>query len=321
MAAMLVDRLKASVAGFVTPYRDNRRPLYVGVASLVLVLALVILARLTWLSPVVPAGDTVPAYIASLQNIADNIAAAIVVSASIILLVAIATPTLLVKEDIAVLSPWLIRTTLGVPLATTREYWFRGRSGRYFRHEVLPALDRAGRKENASRQISAFLPNPCDEKTLEHYARYRNSLSDSHNTTFTSSSIKVEILATILSLIQYAKLNAFMQPRIVLCQGFTLFRTDLSDEYVVLTREEKSWPAFISSKGTKFFDSIKEEMRLELEWGATIEIPESVETPIRSADIVRNTVDKIDALNGINLSSEECEQIVSAIARPQDPYG
>lgn len=318
---MLVDRLKASVAGFVTPYRDNRRPLYVGVASLVLVLALVLLARLTWLSPVVSAGDTVPAYITSLQNIADNIAAAIVVSASIILLVAIATPTLLIKEDIAVLSPWLIRTTLGAPLATTREYWFRGRSGRYFRHEVLPALDRAGRKENASRQISAFLPNPRDEKTLEHYARYRNSLSDSHNTTFTSSSIKVEILATILSLIQYAKLNAFMQPRIVLCQGFTLFRTDLSDEYVILTREEKSWPAFISSKGTKFFDSIKEEMRLELEWGATIEIPESVDTPIRSADIVRNTVDKIDALNGINLSNEECEQIVSAMTRPQDPYG
>jgi len=321
MATTLVDRLKASVAGFVTPYRDNRRPLFLSVLGLVALLVIVMVARLTWLSPVVPAASTVPAYIASLQNITDNVAAAIVVSAFVIFLVAVATPRLFIKEDIAVLSPWLIRSTLGAALGTTREYWFRGRSGRYFRHEVLPALDRASRNDNTSRQISVFLPNPSDEKTLEHYAKYRNSLGETSTTSITSASIRVEILATILSLIKYSKTNAFMEPRIVLCQGFTLFRTDLSDEYVILTREEKSWPAFISSRGTKFFDSIKEEMRQELDWGKRIEIPDNIGATLHDKRTILEAIGMIKELADIRLSDEEGEQIAMAIRSPKDPYG
>lgn len=147
--------------------------------------------------------DTIPRltestwYFSTAANIIDNLLATLIVALGAAAVIIFVTPKFSVEDDLGVIKPWQIAQALKMPLVDTKEYWFRGRSGRFVRDTVMPALFKASRSESENRTLNLLLPNPTDEATLDSYARYRNSLSYDKKV-WDVEFIQVEIFATIL---------------------------------------------------------------------------------------------------------------------------
>src|SRR5271156_2495150 len=74
------------------------------------------------------------------------------------------------------LRPGNINSALKSSVAETNEYFFRGRSGRWFRSYVLPSLSQQALKARTRKHIVAILPNPLNDRILQVYARQRNAV-------------------------------------------------------------------------------------------------------------------------------------------------
>jgi len=165
------------------------------------------------------------------DNLIYNLAATLVAAACGGLLLLLLSPKASVEEDLGVVKPWQIREVLIAPLGDTKNYWFRGRSGRFLRGSVMPALNQAGSQDAQRRTLKMILPDPADDATLQSYADYRSSLAYDKKT-WTLDLIRIEIIATILSAARYCSSNVFFQADIYLKSDFSLFRMDMSDEYM-----------------------------------------------------------------------------------------
>jgi len=62
-------------------------------------------------------------------SVIDNLAAGLIVASVSAFMLWLVSPKEQVEKDIAALEPWNIGEALNAPLAHTKNYWFRGRSG------------------------------------------------------------------------------------------------------------------------------------------------------------------------------------------------
>jgi hypothetical protein len=200
------------------------------------------------------------------QNICDNlISTCIVVLIGTLCLSILADPKIDL-EDISSLPAHKIHASLIDPLTTTVNYWFRGRSGRFFRQRVLPALVDAAARNASKRYAHLLLPDPNTQTLLERYADYRNSLHFEQQGKWTARRVQVEVLATVLAAAEQCAQNQFFVPTIAVGQDFALFRIDMSDEQMVMTREDPTWPGIICTHKSKFYSSYQDFDRAWL-WG------------------------------------------------------
>lgn len=253
------------------------------------------------------------------SGLVDKMSAAVVLALIAALMLAIVVPPISFAEDLSVVDAWNIGPKLREPLTKTREYWFRGRSGRWFRAQAIPTLAKAARDENAQRMVHMILPDPDDSRVLETYAKYRNSISSSANDRWTASRIRSEIFATLLAAGMAQSGTQYFRPEVSLLTEFSLFRTDLSDEGLVMTREDPRWPGWISGSGTKFYDSVKEDLRLAKERGRVINLS-AAQWPPRN--VTRNDVPALLTQLGFAafLTPDECKAVADAMKDKVGPY-
>jgi hypothetical protein len=250
-------------------------------------------------------------------SIIDNLAAGLIVAAVTSLLLWFISPKAQVEEDVASLASWNIHEVLHAPLTDTKNYWFRGRSGRFMRSTVMPALFEAGRRESQLRQFFMLLPDPAETSTLAAYAHYRNSLA-SETRVWDVSKIQVEIIATILAAAYYSNSSHFFSTKVYLKSDFALFRLDMSDNQLVMTREDPKWPAIICSGRSKFYASYHEEFRNEAENAKELDVSKA-QVP---ADPDRADINQLVAALGIplSLSDADSDAVIDAMKRPKLPY-
>lgn len=251
------------------------------------------------------------------SNIIDNLAAGLVVAIVSSILLMACSPRHVVEEDVAALEPWNIRPVLDAALPTTRRYWFRGRSGRFLRTSVMPVLGDAGSRQSQLREMSILLPDPTNHTTLADYAFYRNSLKGQAGR-WTAERIRDEILATIITAARHVTTNHFLQIEVYLANDFSLFRMDMADDQLVLSREDPMWPAILCSGRSKFYASYIEEFRNEAAKAARVPLGKaSVPDPLLAADVP--TI--VAALNIVlNLSQADAENVARAVNSPDLPY-
>jgi hypothetical protein len=251
-------------------------------------------------------------------SVIDNLAAGLIVVSVSTFMLWLVSPKEQVEEDIAALEPWNIREALNAPLAYTKNYWFRGRSGRFIRSSVMPALFQAGARDSQLRRLFMLLPDPGEIDTLSSYAHYRNSLA-SETRQWTVASIQSEIIATILTAARLSQKSRFFAAKVYLKSDFALFRLDMSDDRMVMTREDPKWPAIICSSRSKFYASYHEEFRNEAENGKELDLEK-----IRlEDDIDAQQVNDLVAAVGISiqLSEADCQSVIDAMNKPKLPYG
>lgn len=330
----LLDRTKRFALSTVQPYRVLGRAL-IAFNGLLLIVFLALLALRQWLDhpkcseqmvmigaksvPVVKASCLSERWIYSFgESIVDNLAAGLVVAMVGSLLLWLISPKAHFEEDLASVQPWNIHELLQTPLADTKSYWFRGRSGRFMRSAVMPALDAAGRRESVLRTLHMLLPDPADTQMLADYAHYRGSLQGAKGT-WNESRIKNEILATLIAAARRANANHFFEVAVYLKSDFALFRLDMSDDRLVMTREDPKWPGIACSSRSKFYASYHEEFRNEASRAKSVDLSlATVPTPLQPGD-----VDGIlTALSlSVTLTDEDRADIVDGVEKPERPYG
>jgi hypothetical protein len=252
------------------------------------------------------------------ESIVDNLAAGLVVAMVSSLLLWLISPEAHFEEDIAAIQPWNIHELLQTPLADTKNYWFRGRSARFMRSEVMPALDAAGRRESVLRTLHMLLPDPTETLMLADYAHYRGSLQDVKGI-WNAARIQNEILATIISAARRANTNHFFDVKIHLKSDFALFRLDMSDDRLIMTREDPKWPGIVCSSRSKFYASYHEEFRNEASRAKSLDLfLAKVPSPLQPA----NVDGLLAALSlAITLTDEDRAAIVEGVEKPERPYG
>jgi hypothetical protein len=204
-------------------------------------------------------------------SVIDNLSAGIITAGVAAVLLFLVSPRISLDENLAVLDAWNINPALNKPLATTRLYYFRGRSGRWVRTQVLPTLVAAATRESVQRVVHMILPNPADTDVLRTYADYRNSLPHNPGDVWTPERIRNEILATILEAGRLASGSMFFEAHVTLLNDFSLFRADLTDEALVLTREDPRMPGWFSTSSSKFYASYLEDLRMAERRGLPIQ--------------------------------------------------
>lgn len=303
----IVDGLLLNVRRAVKPHDVRRRWLVGYGLLLVLLFVALTLLRFAYF------GDT--GYWAGLV---DKMSAALLLALVAAGVLAIVVPPISFAEDLAVLDAWNIGPKLNEPLGSTREYWFRGRSGRWFRAKAIPKLAAAARRDKAQRLVHMILPDPADQTVMDLYARYRNSIAGKSDAAWTAEAIRNEIFATLIVAGKAQADTQYFRPEVSLLSEFSLFRTDLSDEGLILTREDPRWPGWISPNGTKFYDSTKEDLRMAKDRGRPVDLSAATwPASVTAADVPQI----VSALGfGVALTPDACRKIVAAAKRTDSPY-
>ena len=253
------------------------------------------------------------------QNVCDNL-----ISTCIVILIGTLSLSILADpeidlEDISSLPAHKIHASLIEPLPTTVNYWFRGRSGRFFRQRVLPALVDAAARNASRRHANLLLPDPNTQTLLERYADYRNSLHFEQQGKWTARRVQVEVLATVLAAAEQCAQSQFFVPTIAVGQDFALFRIDMSDERMVMTREDPTWPGIICTHQSKFYSSYQEEIRQGMALGRTLDLSKF---PKNSVITEENCGSLISGL-GFSVPNDDAfvKEVIAAIRSPRNPYG
>ncbi|SFK37421.1 hypothetical protein SAMN03159338_4069 [Sphingomonas sp. NFR04] len=158
-------------------------------------------------------------------------------------------------------------------VSTSREYFFRGRSARYFRSTILPLIEAGSRTGSAARVIWMLLPDPTDHALMESYARFRNaSAFRGRQTQWTAWDIQMEILAATIAVAAKARKNPYLEFHLGLARSFSILRINMTDNAAIMTREDPKLPAFKAIRGTVFYDSYREDIQQSVRQAGEVDL-------------------------------------------------
>jgi len=232
------------------------------------------------------------------------------------------TPDIVRRSEMEVIAPKQINSLLKRAATDTRSWFYKGACGRYTRATTLPMLANAAKVQGIGRDISVCLLNPNNDGLCSEYATYRKSLkSGTSGVAWTQKSVQEEILATAVAVLRYQYSEPLLRIRLFFVDHFSAFRLDVSDQYVVVTKEDKEASALRADAGTYFYDSYKDDIRLterqseEISCSGALIFEGSVdEAKLREAIACAQLFDTV-RLDGLDIN-----RLLGCINNPSDPY-
>ncbi|MFQ3545804.1 hypothetical protein Q7A53_17125 [Halobacillus rhizosphaerae] len=210
------------------------------------------------------------------------------------------TPRVVKKSQMEIVEPKQVKDYLE-RARETDEYWFMGGTGRFTRSKTIPKLAIDARHSNFSKKIHIIMINPENRRVCEKYVDYRNKVKSGLNQRWNYKKLKKEILSTIVAAYTWRKEQPLLEVEVGLIEHYSLFRIDLSTELAVITKEDPSEPALMCEKGTFFFKSYLEDLRLSLSQSRIL-------TP------------KIDGIPFSKVNGEEVQKFVESLGIETDPF-
>ena len=232
------------------------------------------------------------------------------------------TPSIVKRSVIEVVAPKQINSLLKTAANGTRSWIYKGACGRYTRATTIPKLAEAARIEGIGRDITICILNPKNDELCTAYATYRRSLKSAKSgTAWTCQVVQEEILATAITALKFQFSEPQLRIRLFFVDHFSAFRLDISDLYVVVTKEDKEASALRADVGTYFYDSYKDEVRLterqskEMMCCGKLEFADVLdEAKLREAINCANIFDEV------NLANLNVARLLACINSPNDPY-
>jgi hypothetical protein len=142
----------------------------------------------------------------------------------------------------------------------TSDYWFWGRSGSYFRDEVLPKLDELARKERRHVTARIVIPNTEGPGNAMRYAAMKRSLGEAAD----ECTLAANILATSVAAIVACARNPYLHVCIGQCATVPVLRYDVSNSGGLVTRDAQKLPAILVNSGNSFFEMLRDAVENEL---------------------------------------------------------
>lgn len=232
------------------------------------------------------------------------------------------TPENVFRSKMKVIDANEINPTLKSVLATTKFWIYKGTCGRYTRATTIPKLAEAARNSGFGRDITICLLDPKNHKICEEYAIYRRSLKSANpQKPWTKLSVQEEIIATIVTALKFRYLEPLLRINVYLVDHFSAFRLDISDEFVVVTKEDKTASALKADKDTYFYDSYKDDVRLtERQSNGLGFFPDLIFDQLIDDQKLLEVLNKSNIFKVDELSPESFQRIVNKINEPKDPY-
>ncbi len=232
------------------------------------------------------------------------------------------TPEIVKKSVMEVIEPKEIGPLLKKAVIDSRTWVYKGACGRYTKATTLPSLAKVARQEGLGRDIRITLLDPAKDDLCDEYATYRKSLKSSNNDNpWTKNRVKEEVVATVVSALRFKHDEPLLRINIYLANHFSTFRLDISDHYVVVTKEDKEAAGLRADKGTYFYNSYIDDVRLcerqSIEIKYIGEIPNGQYlTPER----LKFIISKIGILSDQQFEELDVENIIELVNSPEDPY-
>jgi hypothetical protein len=233
------------------------------------------------------------------------------------------TPKIIKKSIMEVLYPKEISPLLKKATTHTRSWIYKGACGRYMRSTTLPEISSAAKQEGIGREISITILNPDNDQLCAEYATYRRSLkSATSENPWTKNRVKEEILATALSALRFRHEEPLLRIQLYLLDHFSAFRLDISDQYAIVTKEDKEATGLRADAGTYFYDSYKDDIRLSERQSKEVNYQGSI--PVGSnltEEDLKLLILEVELISAEGLSELSVSNIIDGINSPKDPYG
>lgn len=231
-------------------------------------------------------------------------------------------PEVMRLSKIDVIEPKEINPLLKSALTTTRFWIYKGSCGRYTRATTLPRLAESARIKGIGRDISLYILNPNNTLLCEEYSTYRRSLKSCKNQTeWSPEAVQEELISTAVVALKYIYTEPLLNINLYFVESFSTFRFDISEQYVVITKEDNEASALKADAGTYFYDSYKDDIRIIQRQSLQMTYEKNKKVP----DIIDKStlLDLIKCSNICNinkLKSLDINKIIELINKPKDPY-
>lgn len=290
------------------------------------VIVLVLLITLITRVYIVPAVDT-SATISSTQVITmilDGLFSSLIVTIFIGMFIFWLTPEIVKTSMMEVIDPKEISPLLKKATINSKTWIFKGVGGRYTRSVTIPEMAESARSQSLGRDIRLSLINPKNTDLCKEYAIYRKSLKSANvSDPWDYKKVRNEAVATIISALITKHDEPLLRIEIYLLEHFSAFRLDISDDYVVITKEDKEASALRADKGTYFYDSYIDEVRLHERQAKKVIVDDTVECLIRETfnkEDLKKFIKHINLLDDTEISTLDLDKITTAIKKPVNPY-
>jgi hypothetical protein len=298
--------------------KQHYRRTFFGVVALVLALALV--TRFFVLPYFAPAQALTGA--ALLGSLLDNLVVSLFLAVCLGGFVFWLTPAIVKRSAIEVIAPKQINPLLKSAASATRSWVYKGACGRYTRATTIPKLAEAARTEGIGRDITICILNPKNDDLCAAYATYRRSLkSGKSGKPWTREVVQEEVLATAVTALRFQFSEPLLRIRVFFVDHFSAFRLDISDHYVVVTKEDKEASALRADSGTYFYDSYKDDVRLTERQSQEMACCGKLEfNGLMDEAKLREALKCASMFEEAKLSELNMARLLAAINTPSDPY-
>lgn len=232
------------------------------------------------------------------------------------------TPQILRGKEIEVIGPKEIRPMLMEATGKTKRWIYKGSCGRYTRASTLPRLADSAKRKRMRHDIEISVLDPSDDALCEAYASYRRGFEkNEYGSGWTVTRVREEVLATILSVLKddYRSLDT----KVYLVRQFSTFRLDITDEFVVVTREDPKAGALRAERGSFYYESFIEDARVYQKQGKSLPmIGISLGSDGRhiGCEEVREATQKLGLLGDDQLETTNFDSVLALLTKSADPY-
>ena len=180
----------------------------------------------------------------------------------------------------------------------------------------------AARTEGLGRDITICILNPKNDALCAAYATYRRSLkSRDSGPQWTQEVVQEEILATALTALKFQFSEPLLRIRLFFVDHFSAFRLDISDQYVVVTKEDREASALRADAGTYFYDSYKDDVRLTERQSREMSCSGRLDFHDRLDEAkLREALKCADIFDDAKLASLDIARLLQRVNAPADPY-
>ncbi|WP_395302997.1 hypothetical protein SIM97_11140 [Pectobacterium zantedeschiae] len=207
--------------------------------------------------------------------------------------------------------------------SSTDIWYYKGGCGRYFRTKTLPEIALAARKKSQSKEVLVVILDPTNYDVCEKHAIYRSGMASQQveKDKWDLFKVQSELFATIVSTVVTQAQEPLLRLSISLCSHYSSFRIDLSDNYAVITKEDRNAPAIICHKGTYFYKSYKDEVILSLNQSRILKKIKEAKFKISEIDShhVKNILEELE-LKCDFLNDDDLNRIAKICQEKDNPY-
>lgn len=255
-------------------------------------------------------------------TILDTLSVSLIITVFIGAFIFWLTPDIVKKSAMEVIEPKEINPLFKKAATETKTWINKGACGRYTRAVTIPSLAQSAKHEGIGRDIRIILLDPAEIGTCDEYANYRRSLKSADTRgPWTKEKVQEEVIATVLTALQFKYKEPLLTINIHLASTFSTFRLDISDAYVIVTKEDKEVAGLRADSGTYFYNSYKDETRLIERQSKKVQFDKFINVNKQtSLEELKGLIIEVGLLKENEVEALSLANILSYINDPKDPY-